>query len=74
MRAVRPELAAVWQAGFFDHSIRQDEDLRANTRYIIANPLRAGLCAQVGDYPWWDARMALRVGRCAAGGRISPNR
>ncbi len=24
-------------------------------RYIIANPLRAGLVGRVGDYPLWDA-------------------
>ncbi|MBB5859537.1 hypothetical protein GGR69_001194 [Xanthomonas arboricola] len=24
-------------------------------RYLIANPLRAGLVARVGDYPFWDA-------------------
>lgn len=29
---------------------------RAIAHYIIiANPLRAGLCVNVGDYPWWDA-------------------
>jgi len=24
-------------------------------RYIVANPLRAGLVSRVGDYPLWDA-------------------
>jgi hypothetical protein len=24
-------------------------------RYIIANPLRAGLVDRIGDYPLWDA-------------------
>jgi putative transposase len=24
-------------------------------RYIVANPLRAGLVAKVGDYALWDA-------------------
>jgi REP element-mobilizing transposase RayT len=45
----------VWQPGYFDHGVRSDEDLRSIARYIIANPLRAGLCDSVGDYPWWDA-------------------
>ena len=31
------------------------EDVRAVARYIIANPLRAGLCERIGDYPLWDA-------------------
>lgn len=45
----------IWQKGFFDHAARSDEDLLTIARYIIANPLRAGLCESVGDYPWWDA-------------------
>jgi len=45
----------LWQRGFYDHAIRSDEDLRAVARYIVANPLRAGLVDHLGDYPWWDA-------------------
>jgi REP element-mobilizing transposase RayT len=45
----------VWQAGYFDHAVRRDEEARAIARYIVANPLRAGLVATVGDYPLWDA-------------------
>lgn len=55
VRSRCPETAHVWQAGFFDHGVRKDEDLLGIARYIIANPLRAGLCERVGDYPWWDA-------------------
>lgn len=47
--------AKVWQKGFHDHAIRRDEDLKAVARYIIANPLRAGLVKDIGDYPFWDA-------------------
>ena len=45
----------VWQKGFHDHAIRKEEDIRAVARYIIANPLRAGLVENIGDYPFWDA-------------------
>jgi len=45
----------VWQRGFHDHAIRKDEDTKAVARYIIANPLRAGLVENIGDYPFWDA-------------------
>jgi REP element-mobilizing transposase RayT len=45
----------VWQRGFHDHAIRRDEDVIGAARYIIANPLRAGLVRRVGDYPLWDA-------------------
>ncbi|WP_236952607.1 REP-associated tyrosine transposase [Methyloversatilis sp. RAC08] len=47
--------AALWQPGFHDHALRRDEDLAAAARYLVANPLRAGLVRHVGDYPHWDA-------------------
>lgn len=45
----------IWQGGFHDHALRQEEDLVEVARYIVANPLRAGLAQRVGDYPHWDA-------------------
>ena len=45
----------IWQRGFHDHALRDDDDVRDIARYIIANPLRAGLTKHVGDYPHWDA-------------------
>jgi len=45
----------IWQTNYHDHAIRQDEDLRRVARYIVANPLRAGLVEQIGDYSLWDA-------------------
>ncbi len=47
--------ARIWQRGFHDRALRQDEDLIDAARYIVANPLRAGLVERIGDYPWWDA-------------------
>ncbi len=55
VRQRHKECGVVWQKGFFDHAVRRDEDLRAVARYIVANPLRAGLCDAVENYPWWDA-------------------
>jgi REP element-mobilizing transposase RayT len=46
---------AVWQANYFDHAVRQDEDLREMARYIVANPLRANLVERIGSYSLWDA-------------------
>ena len=44
-----------WQPGFHDHALRQDDDIQNAARYLIGNPLRAGLVERVGDYPLWDA-------------------
>mgnify|MGYP000607141401 CR=1 FL=1 len=45
----------LWQQGFHDRALRRDEDIKAVARYIVANPIRAGLVTHVGDYPHWDA-------------------
>ncbi|MDZ7661969.1 REP-associated tyrosine transposase [Thiohalophilus sp.] len=45
----------LWQKGYHDHALRREDDLRQVARYVIANPLRAGLVRQIGDYPLWDA-------------------
>jgi len=45
----------VWQRGFHDHALRSDEDILRVARYIVANPLRAGLVKRIGEYPLWDA-------------------
>jgi len=45
----------IWQAGFYDHAVRKDEDIQTIARYIVANPIRAGLVTKVGDYSHWDA-------------------
>jgi putative transposase len=45
-----------WQPAFHDRALRRDEDVRAAARYLIANPLRAGLVERMGDYPYWDAQ------------------
>ncbi|VAX08306.1 Transposase and inactivated derivatives [hydrothermal vent metagenome] len=46
---------ALWQKGFHDHALRKEENIQATARYIVANPLRAGLVTKIGDYPHWDA-------------------
>ena len=45
---------SLWQRAFYDHALRPDEDIRHLARYIVANPLRAGLVLDIGDYPHWD--------------------
>ncbi|EXF42498.1 transposase-like protein [Pseudomonas sp. BAY1663] len=45
----------IWQDGFHDHALRHEEDLVTVARYVVANPLRAGLVRRIGDYPHWDA-------------------
>jgi putative transposase len=43
-----------WRPGFHDHALRKEESLRDVARYIVANPIRAGLSKRYGDYPFWN--------------------
>lgn len=45
----------LWQKGYHDRAARQDEDVKDLARYVVRNPLRAGLVKRVHDYPLWDA-------------------
>lgn len=47
---------SIWQEGYHDHALRKEEDLKDTARYIIMNPVRAGLVKSVRDYPLWDAK------------------
>jgi putative transposase len=42
----------VWQGRFKSPVIQDDDHLLTVLRYIEANPLRAGIVEQAGDYPW----------------------
>ena len=46
---------AVWQPSFHDHAVRDDECLASAARYVIMNPVRAGLVEHIGDYALWDS-------------------
>ena len=45
----------VWARGYHDHALRQGEGVREAARYVVGNPIRAGLVDRVADYPFWDA-------------------
>jgi len=42
----------LWQEGYYDHVLRDDEPPLGVAAYIINNPIRAGLCATVAEYPF----------------------
>ncbi|BBP66414.1 transposase [Pseudomonas sp. Cab53] len=46
---------SLWQQGYHDRALRREENLVKLARYVVANPLRAGLVKRFGDYPLWDA-------------------
>ena len=48
-------IGSLWQKGYHDRAIRHEVQIKTVARYVIANPVRAGLVDKVGDYPMWDA-------------------
>jgi putative transposase len=45
----------LWAPCYHDHALRRDDTLVRVARYVVANPLRAGLVQEVGGYPFWNA-------------------
>ncbi|HIJ94721.1 MAG TPA: transposase [Desulfuromonadales bacterium] len=54
-RKIGGDVEAVWQEGYFDHALRTDENVKIFARYLIMNPVRAGLVKNIWMYPLWDA-------------------
>ena len=51
----------LWGDRFALWQIRDDHHLDAACAYVLANPVRAGLCEQVDDWPW--SGLAIRATR-----------
>lgn len=43
---------ALWQKSYYDHIVRSGVALRTVAEYVLANPVRAGLVADPGRYPF----------------------
>jgi putative transposase len=54
VRAEYPTTGAVWEKGFHDRAIRMESTIKPAARYIVSNPIRAGLADHPGDYPYWN--------------------
>jgi putative transposase len=42
----------IWQRRFWEHQIRDEEDLRRHIDYLHYNPVKHGLVARVRDWPY----------------------
>ena len=41
----------LWQTGYYDHVLRDEQSMQATAGYILQNPVRAGLVARMEQYP-----------------------
>jgi hypothetical protein len=42
----------LWQRGYFDRVLREEDDTRTVARYLLDNPVRAGIVAEPRSYPF----------------------
>ncbi len=54
--------AAVWQRRFWEHAIRDDEDMARHIEYIHYNPVKHGHVEQVKDWNWSSFHRYLAEG------------
>jgi len=45
-------VGAFWQASFWDHFVRADEQIERVVDYVLANPVRRGLVSRWQEYPF----------------------
>jgi REP element-mobilizing transposase RayT len=44
--------AVKWHRDFFDHRLRDENQLGEKTSYVLMNPVRKGLCERSENWPW----------------------
>jgi REP element-mobilizing transposase RayT len=54
----------VFEARFTSISIESEPQLLEVLRYVVNNPVRAGLCADPGAWPWSSFRATAGLERC----------
>ena len=42
----------LWQSGYFERILRREDTTEGVANYILANPVRAGLAKELGEYPY----------------------
>jgi len=52
----------VWQRRFYEHTCRDEQDLKRCVDYIHANPVKHELVTQACDWPWSSFHRYVRLG------------
>ena len=53
----------IWQRAYHDHAARENEDIRGMARYIVFNPIRAGLVNKIWRIPVLGCNLAVDLSR-----------
>jgi len=52
----------IWQRRFWEHQLRDENDLQCHVDYIHYNPAKHGLVRRIEDWPWSSYHRYLREG------------
>ena len=58
----RKNEAAIWQRRYWEHTIRDEEDLHRHLDYIHYNPVKHGWVRNVRDWEWSSFHRYVRMG------------
>ncbi len=59
---VKPREGALFERRFWAAVLDREEHLFAVARYVVLNPVRAGLCAHPAEWPWSSFRSTAGLG------------
>lgn len=72
LNAVEPARERPWQPRFWEHRIRNDDDMRRHVDYIHYNPVKHGLAATPAAWPHSSFTRHVRAGTYARDWGASP--
>lgn len=52
----------IWQRRFFEHTVKDDSDLKRCVDYVHVNPLKHHMVERVRDWPWSSFQRYVRLG------------
>ncbi|WP_299549880.1 transposase [uncultured Tateyamaria sp.] len=67
---LRPGEKGLWQRRFWEHVIRDADDLEAHRHMIFAAPVQAGLVNRPEEWPHSSIHRAIAQGRLVSGGSV----
>jgi putative transposase len=62
-RAAKGE-RGIWQRRYWEHTLRNEEDLTRHVEYIHFNPVKHGYVSRVMDWPYSSFHRFVRLGIC----------
>ncbi len=55
LKSIHPEMPLIWQPGYFDRYMRNEEHFSRTWTYICENPVKAKLCRVAEEFIWSSA-------------------